>query len=241
MKIAVLSDIHGNLEALEAVSADLRQRGADRVICLGDNIGYGPDPEAVVRHLRRQSYFSILGNHELALCDPKARRWFNFQAAENNIATAALLSPESREYCESLPLSLEFGGALFVHGFPPDSVFQYLTRQSDEKLLALLTGATESLIFLGHTHKLELIRLTKGVIRRQPLAQGKIRLVPGEKYIVNGGSVGQPRDGDRLAKYLLWDIKAASLETLFVDYDRTTTMDKIRALGFPESYASRLG
>lgn len=241
MKIAVLSDIHGNLEALEAVVADLRQRGADRVICLGDNIGYGPDPEAVIRLLRRLGYISILGNHELALRDPKARRWFNFQAAENNIATAALLSPESLEYCVSLPVSLEFGGALFVHGFPPDSVLRYLTRQSDETLLALLTGTTESHFFLGHTHKLELVRLADGVISREPLAKGMIRLVPGEKYIVNGGSVGQPRDGDRLAKYLLWDNEAASLETLYVDYDRTTTMHKIRALGFPESYASRLG
>jgi predicted phosphodiesterase len=241
MKIAVLSDIHGNLEALEAVSADLRQRGADRVICLGDNIGYGPDPEAVIRLLRRQGYTSILGNHELALCDPKARRWFNFQAAENNIATAGLLTPASREYCEGLPLSLEFGGARFVHGFPPNSVFLYLTRQSDEQLLALLTSDAGSLFFVGHTHKLELVRLAKGVIRRQPLAQGKILLVPEEKYIVNAGSVGQPRDGDRQAKYLLWDNEAASLETLFVDYDRTTTMNKIRALGFPESYASRLG
>ena len=99
MKVAVLADIHGNLEALLAVSADLQQRGAERVICLGDSIGYGPDPEKVVRRVQDLGCTSILGNHELALDDLAARRWMNFQAADNNIATAALLSAESRNYC----------------------------------------------------------------------------------------------------------------------------------------------
>lgn len=241
MKIAVLSDIHGNLEALLAVSADLRQRGADRVFCLGDNIGYGPDPEAVIQLVRRLGYTSILGNHELALRDIRARRWFNFQAAENNRVTAGLLSRASREFCDLLPLFLLFGGAHFVHGFPPDSVFHYLSRQSDEKLLALLTTAAVPFFFLGHTHKLELISLENGAIVRRPLKRERIRLTPGQKYIVNAGSVGQPRDSDRRAKYLLWDNEAGTLDVLFVAYDHGKTMNKIRALGFPESYASRLG
>ncbi len=122
VKIAVLADIHGNLEAFEAVQAILVQQGADRVICLGDNIGYGPDPEEVVCRLRQLGYSSVLGNHEFALMDERGRRWLNFQAAENNIETEKLLSDESKEYCCSLPPFLAFENAHFVHGYPPDSV-----------------------------------------------------------------------------------------------------------------------
>ena len=241
MKIAVLSDIHGNLEALEAVNHDLQWRGAERIFCLGDNIGYGPDPEAVVQLIRQQGYISILGNHELALRDARARKWFNFQAEENIIATAKLLSPASLTYCENLPLFLEFCQARFVHGFPPDSVFCYLSQQSDEKLLELFNAVTVSIFFLGHTHIPELASMKNGVLTRRRLEQEKLFLAERQKYIINAGSVGQPRDGDKRAKYLLWDDEARTLEVLFVAYDQSKTMAKIRALGFPEAYALRLG
>jgi predicted phosphodiesterase len=241
MKVAVLSDIHGNLEALEAVTADIDQRGADRVICLGDNIGYGPDPEEVVRRIRDLSYVSILGNHEFALFDMRARRWMNFQAEENNIATANLLSEESLTYCYTLPKSLALDQAYFVHGFPPFSVFRYLNRQSDDRLAALFDTASFSLLFLGHTHKLQLVRKERGTIVRRPLGQERLELQPDQKYVINAGSVGQPRDGDNHAKYLLWDSVAATLEVLFVAYDYPATMQKIRGRGFPEAYAARLG
>ncbi len=241
MKVAVLSDIHGNLEALEAVNADICTRGADRVICLGDNIGYGPDPEEVVRRIRDLSYESILGNHEFALLDLRARRWMNFQAEENNIVTATLLSEENFTYCCTLPKFLAFESAYFVHGFPPFSVFRYLNRQSDAKLADLFANAAFSLLFLGHTHKLQLVLPEHGAIVRRPLGQECLELHPGRKYIVNAGSVGQPRDGDNRAKYLLWDTVRATLQVLFVDYDYSATMKKIRERGFPEAYAARLG
>lgn len=241
MKVAVLSDIHGNLEALLAVSDDLRRRGADRVICLGDSIGYGPDPEEVVRQLRRLGCVSVLGNHECALTDRRARKWLNFQAEENNIVTAGLLSPESLAYCTSLPKSLVFDQACFVHGYPPQSVFLYLNRQSDASLTSLLTAATVPLFFLGHTHQLQLVWQEDGVISRRALGRERLALAPEQKYIVNAGSVGQPRDGDHHAKYLLWDTGAASLEVLFVAYDFRTTMEKIKERGFPAVYAARLG
>ncbi len=241
MKVAVLSDIHGNLEALEAVSADILSRGADRVICLGDNVGYGPDPEEVVRRMRELSYESILGNHELALFDLRARRWLNFQAEENNSVTAGMLSEENLTYCCTLPKFLTIDLAYFVHGFPPFSVFRYLNRQSDDKLADLLATATFSLLFLGHTHKLQLVRQEHGAIVRRSLGQERLELHPGQKYIVNAGSVGQPRDGDNRAKYLLWNTAEATLEVLFVAYDYPATMQKIRQRGFPEVYATRLG
>jgi predicted phosphodiesterase len=240
VKIAVLADIHGNLEAFEAVRADLELRGADRVISLGDNIGYGPDPEAVVCRLRQLGYRSVLGNHEMALGDLRARRWFNFQAAANNIATEKLLSDGNNDYCRGLPAFITYKNAHFVHGYPPASVFRYLDRQSDEKIAALFDKAEASLFFLGHTHRLQLVSGWNGLIIHRALGPETIEFDRDKKYIVNGGSVGQPRDGDNRAKYLLWDVPNRQLEIRFVDYDRNRTMKKIRDLGFPESYALRL-
>lgn len=240
VKIAVLSDIHGNLEAFEAVHADLKRLGADKVICLGDNIGYGPDPEAVVRRLLQLGYESTLGNHEFALMDARGRRWLNFQAAENNIETEKLLSAESRAYCCSLPTSLKFENGLFVHGYPPDSVFRYLEKQSDQKIGDLLTATPASVIFLGHTHRLLQVYQENDVIIRRSLGREKVICRPDQKYIFNCGSVGQPRDGDNRAKYLLWDQGRSEVEVRFVIYDNETTMNKIRKRGFPEIYALRL-
>lgn len=241
MRLAILADIHGNLEAFEAVQRDLERRRADRVICLGDNIGYGPDPEEVVRRLRHLGHHGVLGNHELALFDPRARRWLNFLAEENNLRIAALLSPESHAYCRTLPKSLSVAEAYLVHGFPPGSVFRYCNRQGDGRVAAMFAAMPANLFFVGHTHQLQLVWREGGEIRRRPLGEERLTLVPGEKYLVSAGSVGQPRDLDRRAKYLLWDREQGSLEVRAVAYDVHRTQAKIRALGFPEIYAARLG
>ena len=241
VKVAVLADIHGNLEAFEAVSVDLRRQGAERVICLGDNIGYGPDPDEVVRRLRQLGYVSVLGNHEFALMDERGRRWLNFQAAENNIETEKLLSDENKDYCCKLPQFITCKNAHFVHGFPPDSVFRYLERQSDEKIAALFGSTLPTLFFIGHTHRLELVTGHKGVITRRDLGQETVVFEPDKKYIINCGSVGQPRDGDTRAKYFLWDSEKQQIEVRFIDYDKAATIKKIRDRGFPEAYAMRLG
>ncbi len=240
MKIAVLSDIHSNLEAFEAVSADLQQQGADRVICLGDNIGYGPNPDEVVGRLRQLGYASVLGNHEFALKDARGRRWFNFQAAENNIETEKLLSDTNKQYCCRLPIFLTVGEALFVHAYPLDSVFRYLNRQSDEKIATLFATTTPRLFFVGHTHRLVLVTGQKGLVTRRALLEETVQLELDKKYIVNCGSVGQPRDGDRRAKYLLWNCAARQLVVRFVEYDNRKTMKKIKDRKFPETYAMRL-
>jgi len=240
MKIAVLADIHGNLEAFEAVCGDLKAQGVRRVICLGDTIGYGPDPEAVICRMRQLGYQSVLGNHEFALVDPRGRRWLNFLAAENNIETEKLLSDKSKDYCRGLPTHLVVDNAHFVHGFPPDSVFRYLDRQSDEKIATLFASAQTELFFVGHTHRLQLVMGHDGVVSRRSLGRETVELLPYNKYIINCGSVGQPRGGDKRAKYILWDTEKRLFQVLFVEYDNEKTMQKIRDLGFPENYALRL-
>ncbi len=241
MRLAILSDIHGNLEAFRAVSDDLSGRKVDGIVSLGDMIGYGPDPEEVVQGVRRLQCHSLLGNHEDALLGEGARRWMNFQARENNIQTELLLSPDSLAYCRGLPRSLRLGELLFVHGFPPDSVFAYLYNQPDRKIVELFASSPASIFFVGHTHDLELVRGDGENIFREPLAEGLVRLRPKEKCIINAGSVGQPRDGDKRAKYLIWDDDTRELRVLFIPYDFRLTARKIIARGFPEIYAERLG
>jgi predicted phosphodiesterase len=240
MKVAVLSDIHGNLEALQAVRDDLQQVGAEQVICLGDLVGYGPDPEAVVNLVRELGYRAIRGNHEEALANKRSRNWMNFQAKENNISTEALLSEDNLHFCCQLPTTITFPPALFVHGCPPDSVNTYLYMMGDNEVEKTFADSSLELFFVGHTHELMLVTRTEGKVVREHLGIGIKMLVKGCQYLINCGSVGQPRDGDARAKYLVWDSEAGTLEVRAVHYDVETTAEKIIARGFPRSYADRL-
>lgn len=244
MKIAFLSDIHANMEALQAVLAELKDRRAAgtqvRVVCLGDLVGYGPEPQEVVELVREQGFEVLVGNHEAALASKKARGWMNFQARENNISTEALLSRENLEYCSSLPRTLSFGTALCVHGCPPDSVNGYLYSMSDEEIQTVFAQSSYSRFFVGHTHELQLIFEAGEVIERQVPAPGRYPLEEKKKYIINCGSVGQPRDGDNRAKYVIWDSELDILEVCAVDYDIDSTAEKIIRRGFPKAFAQRL-
>lgn len=240
MKIAVLSDIHGNLEALEAVLQDLQRAGAEQVICLGDLIGYGPDPEAVVSRIRELGYVAILGNHEAALAGGWERDRMNFQARANNILTEDLLSTDNLRYCRDLPRTVTIEGALFVHGCPPDSVSTYLYSLADAEVERIFWEDSRQLFFVGHTHELMLVQMQGGRVARERLSEGRRLLARDRKYLINCGSVGQPRDGDPRSKYLIWDSEAWSLEVRAMGYDARPTIDKILRRGFSSSFADRL-
>lgn len=240
MRLAILSDIHSNLEAFQAVCVDLERQKTDGIVCLGDMVGYGPDPEEVVRGVQELQCNTVMGNHEASLLVEKARNWMNFQARENSIRTEQLLSRKSLAFCRSLPQFLHSGDTWFVHGYPPESVFAYLFNQSDNKIAELFVSSDASLFFVGHTHDLKLVWQQQGNVMRSPLFEGRINLSKVHKYIINAGSVGQPRDGDKRAKYLIWDNETRDLDVLFVPYDSRKTIRKIRELGFPDVYAERL-
>ena len=240
MITAILADIHGNFEALKAVSGDMEQFAVDRVVCLGDNVGYGPEPDEVVTFIRSKGYESVLGNHEFALKDQRGRRWLNFQAAENNELTGELLSPKNLAYSCGLPLFLQYENGYFVHGFPKESVFLYLQRQDDTRVMRLFDEHEASIFFVGHSHELQLVFEEGGAVVRSELEKGKIFLDPEKKYIVNCGSVGQPRDGNKDAKYVLWDSKVGEIEVRSVPYNIQKTIEKIKKRGFPDVYGLRL-
>lgn len=238
MRVAVLSDIHGNLEALHAVWADMAQCNVTRVVSLGDMIGYGPNPEEVLVFLREHDVPCCLGNHELGIAFRNERRWFNLTARKGLNLTESLLSAESLSYIACLPRFLVVEGARCVHGFPPESVTTYLFQVPDERLETWFHGG-ERLAFVGHTHELTLTWWNGAEVERRALARGCIKTqdVPS---LVNVGSVGQPRDGNNNAKYLIWDTEFGVLDVRFVRYEIERTVAKIRERGFPEYYASRL-
>ena len=238
MLVAILSDIHGNLEALEAVWADMASFPVDEIVSLGDMVGYGPDPEEVLRSVRERRVRCCMGNHELGIVSPTQRSWFNPTALKGLDLTAALLSAESRHFIAALPRFLLLEGARFVHGFPPESVNTYLFQVEDFRVEDWFARG-EGLTFVGHTHELMLVCRNGSEIERRELGPGVFALDDGRR-IVNAGSVGQPRDGNNNAKYLLWDTGRGSVDVRFVPYDIETTVDKIRERGFPSYYGSRL-
>ena len=237
MKTAILSDIHGNLEALEAVLSDLEDYRPERIICLGDLIGYGPDPEAVINKVIEREITCVLGNHEAALSSETALDWLNFLARENNIATKELLSEKNLDFCAALPRSLGLGGARFVHGCPPDSILKYLYLLRDEDITGLVETLPEKRFFVGHTHDLQLITVSHEGLSRTKLAEGTLQLDDDNSYFINVGSVGHPRDGNGKAKYVLWDSRRESLLVRGVPYPAQKTAEKIIARGFPRAYA----
>lgn len=240
MRIAVLSDIHGNLDAFQEVLQDMDGSRVDEVICLGDMIGYGPQPEETIRLIRERAIPSVMGNHEMALVKPQLQEWFNPLARESIRKTHPLLSSESLCFIRGLPSSRATGRFRFVHGCPPSSPFIYLYQVSENRLMEIFRKSTERIIFVGHTHNLRLISHDGHAIVKTPLRQGTVLLSDQNSYIVNAGSVGQPRDGNNAAKYVIVDTVTQSLEVRFVSYDIASVYRKILDAGFPKSHAERL-
>jgi len=240
MRIAVISDIHANLEAFTAVLADMDVFSPDAVVCLGDSVGYGADPEAVLALLRERGIPSVMGNHEYGLTVPGAMSWFNPSARQAVEKTLTLLCPESLAFIANLPKFLARDGLRFVHGMPPDKTHNYFFKYNGKALETVMKAMTEPVCFIGHTHMLEYAAWEGGAALRGELEKGIMELDPAKKYILNIGSVGQPRDGNRKAKYALYDATAATLEIRYVPYDNELAAKKIREIGMPAQYADKL-
>jgi diadenosine tetraphosphatase ApaH/serine/threonine PP2A family protein phosphatase len=213
----------------------------DQTICLGDCIGYGPEPEQVISEVRSRNLATIMGNHELALFDKKQLNWFNPLAGESLRKTRRMLSNDTLNFIVRLPSSLIVTGARCVHGFPPDSARTYLFQKSIQDLREAFRTLEERICFIGHTHFLDLVRFDgRHRIDHLPLERGIVNLDPDHRYIVNIGSVGQPRDRDNSAKYVLWEPDENRIEVRFVPYDIAKVVAKIKAAGLPEVHGRRL-
>lgn len=241
MKIAVLSDIHANHDALVRVLADVDTLCPDRIVCLGDCVGYGPEPEEVIQTLRLRGIPVICGNHEMAVIYPNYLKWFNPNARRSLQMSIIKLSADTIDYIRNLPLHRVVEGCRCVHGFPPDSAIIYLFQKSDEEVVEALSKMDERICFVGHTHDLEFVAWDGRMLQRSHLSLGITQMLPQNRYIINIGSVGQPRDGSPQAKYMVWHVELGQIEIRAVDYDIGAVQRKILAAGLPPEHARRLG
>jgi predicted phosphodiesterase len=240
MRMAVISDIHGNLEAFEQVLIDIEKSNIDNTICLGDNIGYGPEPEQVVAMIKNHNIPTVMGNHELAVIDPKYLSLFNPLARKSLLKTMELLSKETIDFISGLKTFLIRNEFRFVHGFPPDSTALYLFQVSEEQLMLTFKKMKERICFLGHTHRLEILDFNGRTLTHAPLTESITNLDGDHQYIINIGSVGQPRDGNNCAKYAIWDSLNDTIEIKFISYDIVSVIDKVITTGLPIEHAVRL-
>lgn len=241
MKIAVIADIHGNCRALEAVLDDIDGRGIDQIFSLGDNVGYGPEPEEVVQALVAREVFSVMGNHELGLVSTSYRNRLNPVSGESLDITKKLLSPASLELLAALPATFVQYGARFVHGCPPESITRYLFDPTDSSLKRVFSSYSELICFAGHTHMLQCFARSDDEVATIELGLGQFPIDAHKRYLTIPGSVGQPRDGiNSKAKYLIWDLDQHTFEIRALAYDVETTIKLINDRGFPRSNGQRL-
>lgn len=244
MRVAVLSDIHGNLEALEAVLADAQTRGYDRLLCLGDVVGYGADPEACIRRIREVVWRTygkdavVMGNHDEATANG-VDDGFNPAAREAVRWTRDHISAESLAWLKGLPMVLETSGLLLVHASPHKPGEWIYVTTYDDALDAFL-AFHQRIAFIGHSHVPFFVSTDPSYTRLEKEDREKVRLITGFRYLVNAGSVGQPRDGDPRASYALLDLEEEILERIRVPYPVDTAADKILQAGLPTFLAERL-
>ena len=238
MRIAVISDIHANLHALESVLADAERESVDEVWCLGDVVGYGPKPNECCDLIRERAAISLCGNHDLASLGLLDVAEFSGDAAAAARWTAGVLGEEQRAWLGSLaPLAHRDGAELF-HASPRDPVWEYVL--SEEVALLSLEATTEALVLVGHTHVAMALALDGDRIDGG-LAPGGVTVeLDGRRFLVNPGSVGQPRDGDSRAAWLLVDTETRVAAFRRVAYAVEETQEEMRIAALPETLAGRL-
>lgn len=235
MKIAVLSDIHSNWHALEAVLADMPP--VSDVICLGDVVGYNAEPRRCLDFVRDQSWPTLVGNHDRACTDVDILDWFNDDAAKAIEWTVNRLGGDRLAWLAALPDESHIGDdVLLVHGSPRDHIYEYILDIPTAEANLDLIG--EHVCFHGHTHVPGIFRRGGGVLRHDYKIGGVFALRG--PSLVNPGSVGQPRDGNPDASYAVWDRAAGTFEFRRVAYDRQGAKAAIRAAGLPDRFAERL-
>ena len=241
MRCLIVSDIHGNLAALDAVLADVNLDTVDRIWCLGDVVGYGPCPEECIsRVLEFSDYLCVAGNHDWAALGKLDLRSFNTDARIANTWTQSALTPVVREYLSGLPTWLERDGFYMAHASPREPVWEYIL----DATLAYANFAHFSAAYclVGHTHVPFVFELDEERKRCEPLApslSAPMELGP-HRAIINPGSVGQPRDGDPRASYAILDTERMTWAFRRVAYSVEITQECMRAQGLPRRLIERL-
>jgi predicted phosphodiesterase len=242
MRLALISDIHSNVHALEKVLARLKGEGVDLTLNLGDLVGYNANPNECIEMLQNSPVLSLAGNHDLALLDVELAQYFNIIAYQAILWAREHVRPEFTDFFQNLPLTREGEGYLACHGTPTsaDSYINY--HFQGKKVLKMLDkGLKLRVCFFGHTHRRALwYKDIRGKVALRPITPGKMFLEPGWHYLINPGSVGQPRDGNPDAAYAIFDDQDFSIEYKSAPYDVAAAQSCILKAGLPEYLAERL-
>ena len=237
MRLCVFSDVHSNLEALESVLKAAASAKVDRILCAGDLVGYGPDPVACIQLLREHATQVVCGNHDWAAVGRLELEWFNEFARAGVEWTRQQLTDLERDYLKGCSLIWQDSDVTLAHGslHEPEK-FHYVLDTAHAG--ASLEIQKTPVAFIGHTH-------VPGIFIQEGssvsfLRTPEIRIDRRLKYLINVGSVGQPRDGDPRACWCLYDMENATCEVRRVPYPVELTQAKVRAAGLPEFLAERL-
>jgi len=234
MAIAIISDIHGNLEALEAVFAYIDNNKIDTVFCLGDIVGYGPNPNETVAFIAGRCAHVVIGNHDHAALGLTSTEYFNDFAKISTHWTSNNLSDENKNYLHGLDFTYATDNMLAVHATPSaPPMWHYILSEVDAQ--HEFKFFDERICFIGHSH-FPIIFNDRAGFTRAP----RVKLETGNKFIVNVGSVGQPRDGNPKACFCVYDKDEDLIEFVRLDYDLEKTREKIIRAGLPVFLADRL-
>jgi len=236
MRVAVLSDIHSNLVALDAVLAATGP--VDAIWQLGDVVGYGPDPNGVVARLREVGATGVRGNHDAAACGGSEIDWFNPDARRAMEWTRAMLTPESVEWLSALPERLDVEGSQLVHGSPREPMWEYVTSVPVAR--ANLAALERPLGLHGHTHVPLAFLEDDGRIEVVSPGDGSELELGGRRALLNPGGVGQPRDGDARASFAIFDPGAGTMTWHRIAYDIASVQAAMEAADLPVNLVARL-
>ncbi|MFH0926020.1 MAG: metallophosphoesterase family protein [bacterium] len=239
MKIIIISDIHSNLEAFEAVLKEVNQIKDVVIYSLGDIVGYGANPIDCIDLVQKNVTISLAGNHDYAAIGMTSIDNFNPYAKASTVWTANVLSDKDKKYLQELPISEKVAKITLVHASPTNPlIWEYITNIYDAKKNFL--GFNNHLCFIGHSHRPAIFIKTTDEQYLVGKPDRRLDIKEEYKYFINVGSVGQPRDGIPLASYAVYDPEKNTVEIKRVPYDITVAQEKILEAGLPSYLAERL-
>ena len=239
MRYAILGDIHSNLAAFNAVLRDAKERGGfDKIWCLGDVVGYGPDPHECIELLRQFDHVCVAGNHDWAAIGKMDTSDFNLVAAQACHWTAKQLTAEDIDYLQSLTLSLNEDNFTLVHGSPREPIWEYLL--SIEAAQPNFSHFETPYCLVGHSHVPIIFELLGNNATYKAFPEDTNLKLEENRLIINPGGVGQPRDGDPRASYAIYEVESQTMHHHRVEYDIPATQKKMEERGLPLPLILRL-
>jgi diadenosine tetraphosphatase ApaH/serine/threonine PP2A family protein phosphatase len=239
MRYLLISDIHGNLEALQATIEAAKRFEPYQLMCLGDLVGYGADPQPCIDLVGDKASLMLAGNHDLAVAGVIPTDDFNAIAKRSVEWTREQLTAEDRELLGNLPLQYVDGEYCYTHASPIDPMrFAYI--RTLEEVGEVFTHIGQRFCFVGHTHLPVIVTMRRKTGRMEVIRDPRVRIKDGDRYFINVGSIGQPRDSNPDACCVLLDEENSSLEFVRVPYDISKSQGKILSNGLPSYLAERL-